>query len=120
MTRGKVKSELIYESKWVIRSQAPINKACSSSTKCWLAYLSLRYSQTSLEKAQDNIIHFIVSKKTNYILKNFFYKMKVKMKNKNNKCYSSLTIVPVIVYTKIEDQKSLILKDNKNKAGVYR
>jgi hypothetical protein len=32
---------------------------CSSSTKSWLACLGLRYSQTSLERVQDNIIHFI-------------------------------------------------------------
>jgi len=33
-------------------------KVCSSSTKSWLTFLGLRYSQTSLEKVQDNIIHF--------------------------------------------------------------
>jgi hypothetical protein len=42
MTRGKVKSKLISERKWVICSQAPgvvpnYNRVCSSSTKRWLA-----------------------------------------------------------------------------------
>jgi len=82
MTRGMVKSGLIRESKWVIRSQAPhviivfitkvIIVVCSSSTRCWLAFfvrlvddrnhvyvndkISLRYSQASPEKVQDNIV----------------------------------------------------------------
>jgi hypothetical protein len=65
MTRGKVKSKLITERKWVIRSQPPYSGqqaagVCSSSTKCWLALIirsclsRLRYSQPSFERVQDN------------------------------------------------------------------
>lgn len=59
MTRGMVKSKLMYERKWVIRSQVPVYffLECSSSTKCWLAFtfgISLRYSQTSFERMQND------------------------------------------------------------------
>lgn len=29
-------------------------------------------------------------------------------------------IIPVIMYRNLENQKYIILKDNKNKAGIYR
>jgi hypothetical protein len=29
-------------------------------------------------------------------------------------------VIPVITYNNVEDQKSLILKSNKGKAGIYR
>jgi hypothetical protein len=48
MTRGMVKSELMHERKWAIRSQAPlIFMVCSSTTKWELATnCRLRYSLT--------------------------------------------------------------------------
>jgi len=43
------------------------------------------------------------------------------MKNKNfNKFYSTSTKIPLIIYFNVKTEKSKILKDNKNKAGVYR
>ena len=38
------------------------------------------------------------------------------IKNKN----SSNSMIPIIIYKDIKNQKSIILKDNKNKAGIYR
>ncbi len=56
MTRGMVKSKLIYESKWVIRSQAPYNELRCAVHRLevgWLIYnISLRYSQASFERMQ--------------------------------------------------------------------
>ena len=61
MTRGMVKSKLMHERKWIIRSQAPlvfyiwIFMVCSSTTKWELAaYCRLRYSLT-LDESHDHL-----------------------------------------------------------------
>lgn len=62
MTRGMVKSKLMHERKWVIRSQAPLptwfyrgeRSAVHRLKVGWRDDLRLRYSQTSPEKVQEN------------------------------------------------------------------
>ena len=39
---------------------------------------------------------------------------------KDNKNLNIINIFPVAIYDKIEYQKSLLLKDNQNKTGIYR
>jgi hypothetical protein len=41
------------------------------------------------------------------------------MNNNNNNILSKI-IIPVVTYTNAEKYKYLILKENKNKSGIYR
>ena len=60
MTRGMVKSKLMHERKWAICNQTPKWSAVHRLNVDWLAPLSfknnasLRYSQTSPERVQNN------------------------------------------------------------------
>jgi hypothetical protein len=56
MTRGIVKSRLMYERKWVIRSQAPFGERFIDYK---VVGASLRYSQASMETLQDNIVLYV-------------------------------------------------------------
>lgn len=42
------------------------------------------------------------------------------MNNNNNNILSKIIIIPVVIYTNAEKYKYLILKENKNKSGLYR
>ena len=42
------------------------------------------------------------------------------MNNNKNNNLNKTKLIPVVTYTNAEEYKSLILKENKSKSGIYR